>query len=188
MRPIRMNKKKRTLLLAMVCLGATFASVYGLYSVADSGQWPESWPKELEPLRAKSATFIGPTFEARHYHIPFSDREEFEAAWPHLLKMKTVGAPVILLKSPYNWVGHIAAGVIVHAPPASKEERAEPPVVTKPGDSDSPRSNWRNGNYIELFVDGKVVDLNRIKLPGDGQIIDERFRKDPASDGGKAEK
>ena len=30
-------------------------------------------------------------------------------------------------------------------------------------------------NYIELIVDGKIVDLNRIPLPADTPIIDKRF-------------
>jgi hypothetical protein len=32
-----------------------------------------------------------------------------------------------------------------------------------------------NMSYIELVVDGNVVDLNRIALPADAPIIDERF-------------
>lgn len=32
--------------------------------------------------------------------------------------------------------------------------------------------------YIELVVDGLVVDLNRIQLPPDTPIIDERFNSD----------
>jgi hypothetical protein len=31
-------------------------------------------------------------------------------------------------------------------------------------------------NYIDLIVDGDVVDLNRIPLPADTPIIDERFQ------------
>jgi len=31
-------------------------------------------------------------------------------------------------------------------------------------------------NYIELIVDGNIVDLNRIHLPADTPIIDERFK------------
>ena len=31
-------------------------------------------------------------------------------------------------------------------------------------------------NYIDLIVDGDVVDLNRIPLPADTPIIDERFK------------
>jgi len=30
--------------------------------------------------------------------------------------------------------------------------------------------------YIELVVDGQIVDLNRIPLPVDTPIIDERFK------------
>ena len=34
--------------------------------------------------------------------------------------------------------------------------------------------------YIELIVDGEIIDLNRIQLPPDTPIIDERF-KEPES-------
>jgi hypothetical protein len=30
--------------------------------------------------------------------------------------------------------------------------------------------------YIELVVDGAIVDLNRIPLPADTPIVDERFK------------
>jgi hypothetical protein len=30
--------------------------------------------------------------------------------------------------------------------------------------------------YIVLIVDGQTVDLNRIPLPGDTPIVDERFK------------
>ena len=164
-------------LIVFTCLLGAVASVYGLYSVSDTGEWPESWPEELKPLRAKSATFVGPTMSARHFHIPFATRAEFEAAWPHLLKVKSKGAPVILVKSPYTWIGRIDAGVIVHAPPATKAPREEPPVVEEPIKSNNPRIAWKNGNYMELIVDGEIVDLNRIKLPNDCRIIDERFKE-----------
>jgi hypothetical protein len=32
---------------------------------------------------------------------------------------------------------------------------------------------------IRLVVDGDIVDLNRIELPPDTPIIDERFKQDP---------
>jgi hypothetical protein len=37
--------------------------------------------------------------------------------------------------------------------------------------------------YIELVVDGKIVDLNRIALPADTSIIDERFTDGPNKSG-----
>jgi len=37
--------------------------------------------------------------------------------------------------------------------------------------------DWRtSATYIELAVDGKIVDLNRISLPADTLIFDERFK------------
>lgn len=33
-----------------------------------------------------------------------------------------------------------------------------------------------NTTYMELAVDGNIVDLNRIVLPADTPIIDERFK------------
>jgi len=37
---------------------------------------------------------------------------------------------------------------------------------------------WLRANYIELVVDGKTVDLNRIPLPEDTPIIDKRFKEE----------
>jgi hypothetical protein len=34
--------------------------------------------------------------------------------------------------------------------------------------------------YVELIIDGEIVDLNRIQLPPDTPIIDDRF-KEPTS-------
>ena len=44
---------------------------------------------------------------------------------------------------------------------------------------DTDRQIWMYTTFIELIVDGNVVDLNRIPLPADTQIIDERFRTVP---------
>jgi len=32
--------------------------------------------------------------------------------------------------------------------------------------------------YIELVVDGNIVDLNRIQMPRDTLILDERFKEE----------
>jgi hypothetical protein len=50
---------KRTIpFLAALALFAV-CPVYADYSVWDKGMWPESWPKELEPLRKQARTFEG---------------------------------------------------------------------------------------------------------------------------------
>ena len=39
------------------------------------------------------------------------------------------------------------------------------------------RIGLREGQHMHKFVDGQIVDLNRIPLPRDTKIIDNRFRK-----------
>ena len=71
------------------------------------------------------------------------------------------------------------AGVCIHTPPADS---------TGKGTGKSPRKSaktrggdrWEETIYIELIVDGEVVDLNRIPLPADTPIIDERFKENAA--------
>ena len=154
-------------LVAALTLGAA-SSVYALYSVANEGLWPKDWPQELEPLRKQSRTLVGPEVEYRHYAIPFTKREEFEAAWPHLLKVKTKGAPVVLRRGPSFWFGEKAVGVCVHTPPEGQVPNSDIKAV---------KGNWEQTIYFELIVDGTITDLNRIPLPADTPIIDERFKE-----------
>ena len=138
-----------TIAFCMVC------PAYADYGVTDKGTWPKSWPKELEPLRQQARTLVGPRLEYRHYAIPFTKREEFESAWPHLLKVKSTGAGLRLVRAPNFCLGeHAKAGIVVHSPPLGQE----------------------GTTYLELVVDGDIVDLNRIPLPADTPINDERFK------------
>src|ERR1700687_3999910 len=161
---------KRTIAILAAIAFCAVCSVHADYSVEDKGTWPKSWPEELEPLRKQSRTLEGPLVLLLHYQIPFTKREEFEAAWPHLLKVKSKGAPVILVRSPYTRLGRIDAGVFIHSPPARTGNR-EAPI-----NSTNTRERWMWTTYIELVVDGEIVDLNRIPLPADTPIIDERFK------------
>ena len=49
-----------------------------------------------------------------------------------------------------------------------------------------PYERWMYTNFIELVVDGNVVDLNRIPLPPDTPIIDLRFVQQKAAAGNAA--
>ena len=167
--------------MAIACV-AVCSTAYALYSVANEGHWPATWPKELEPLRKQSRTLIGPTFSARHYAVHFASREEFESAWPHLLKVKSKGAPIILMRGENFFLDKvIEAGVVVHCPPLGQSDNPKTPEAPITGYTDEQaRSRWAWTNYIELVVDGEIVDLNRIPLPADTPIIDERFKDDKA--------
>jgi len=65
------------------------------------------------------------------------------------------------------------AGVVFHMPPANSTQ----PEAAITGHT-NPRLHWGNTSYIELVVDGEIVDLNRIALPADTLIIDERFKEE----------
>ena len=69
--------KKTTVFLAAVAFFTVCSAVYAVYSVANEGIWPKSWPKELEPLRKQSSTLVGPMPPDHHYLIPFTKRAEF---------------------------------------------------------------------------------------------------------------
>ena len=168
---------KRLLVFLVVCTACS--AVYGLYSVAETGMWPKTWPAELEGLRIQALTLEGPTFSNLHYAIHFSDREQFESAWPHVLEVKTEGAPVFLVRGPNFFLGDDRdAGVVVHCPPAGQTENPATPEGPIAG-TQNMRTRWMNTTYVELVVDGEIVDLNRIPLPPDTPIVDERFEARP---------
>jgi hypothetical protein len=168
---------RRTALLAAVAFFVT-GSVYGLYKVYDHGAWPKSWPAELEPLRKQARTYEGPVRLYRFYLIPFTKREDFEAAWPHLLKVKSKGVPIVLVRGPKtDFFAVQPAGVIIRTPPVNEAPGPENGVSIT--DAQKADGEWRTkASYIELVVDGEIVDLNRIALPADTLIIDERFKEE----------
>jgi hypothetical protein len=118
----------------------------------------------MEPLRKQAWTW---THEfSQFYDIPFTNREEFEAAWPHILTLQGKGAPLTLMRGPHLRVDvGKTAGVQIY--PAAKWVKEGPASVTR----------------IVLVVDGKIVDLNRIPLPADTVIIDARFKGAEAGGG-----
>src|SRR5262245_20621505 len=164
-----MKRKIALLLFAALCV---VSPAYALWSLGPGGTWPQSWPQELEPLRKQAWTLVGGIANLTKYEIPFTKREEFEAAWPHILKVKSKGAPVVLVRSPDPYLGRLKAGVNINCPPGhpGKLSLPEAPIGTT-----NRWERWLYTYYIELVVDGTIVDLNRIALPADTPIIDERF-------------
>ena len=147
---------KRTPALLVAILFCVAGPVYALYGVIDRGEWPTNWPEELEPLRKQARTLVGPEELDRHYAIPFTKRDQFESAWPHLLEVNINGAPLVLVRGANFFLGKDRkAGVVIHCPPLGKSNHPA---------------------RIELVVDGEIVDLNRIPLPDDTPILDERFK------------
>src|SRR4029079_13701596 len=129
------------LLAAIVCCAAA-GSVHALYKVYDRGEWPKSWPAELEPIRKLARTYEGPVVLYRFYLIPFTKREEFEAAWPHLLKVKSKGAPIVLVRGPKNdFFAVQPAGVYIRTPPLDAAKKADNEVPAE--DAKKADGEWR---------------------------------------------
>jgi hypothetical protein len=166
---------KRMIFLAAAVLLSAAIPALALYDVSNRGEWPKSWPEALEKLRDQARTLVGPDAGSRHFAIPFKSREEFEAAWPRLLEVKTEGAPIMLVRGKNFFLDDATAGVVVHCPPEGQADNPATPPAPIAGVKE-PRMRWHLTNYIELVVDGEIVDLNRIPLPADTPIVDERFK------------
>ena len=162
--------------LAAIAGGALVSVARADYTFVLRGEWPANWPKELEPLRTQSRTLMGPLAPNRHYGIHFTKREEFEAAWPHLLKVKSKGGGLHLMRGGNFFLGGANAGVVVHAPPSDADAAALFPKGRPPN---TRLKGAIELTEIELVVDGSIVDLNRIILPPDTMITDDRFKPRP---------
>jgi len=112
-------RRKCVLALAGLAVALAPAVCFAMYSVADKGLWPDSWPEHLERLRAQARTLD----HGQHvvHEIPFNTPEEFAAAWPHILTLKSKHAPLVLLSSPNKWLGQpMTAGVRLWCPETGK--------------------------------------------------------------------
>ena len=87
-----------------------------------TGMWPKDWPQELESLRKSARTIdVGTGIQQRIYEIKFTDRAEFERAWPAILKIKTPHPPLTLHKvkpgdDSAAWLSDSVPAVRIYAP------------------------------------------------------------------------
>lgn len=78
-----------TLLTSSVCFALVF--------IDDQGRWPNTWPKELERYRDQAQSLgVAHGIQEIVHEIRFHDRDDFERAWPYILKVKSKGAPITL--------------------------------------------------------------------------------------------
>jgi hypothetical protein len=138
--------------------------------VSKEGAWPKSWPKELEPLRNQSRTLTHSN-NGHTYEIPFTNRKEFESAWPHILSIKCKEAPLILLSSPDRQLGEtIKAGVRILSPLTGT-------LVTPEGSSYPPgaESAIHSGKFLRIgppwpdYIKSESGTLPEYVVPKDGK-------------------
>ncbi|AQT68112.1 hypothetical protein STSP2_01267 [Anaerohalosphaera lusitana] len=203
----RMFKLNLAVLMAVLVSSLTFSYV----GVDNKGTWPKSWPEELESLRDQSRTVdVLHGIKEKVYEIPFTDADQFARAWPHILKVKTPGAPLILEKAPSMYCvsgtccsagarilapSNLYVGELTAGPPWPenlKTPKGSLPeyVIHEEGKWIPADPNRQKGDYhsrlrartdIVLIVDGDILDLNKIPLPPHTPIIDNRF-KDQSKD------
>jgi len=93
----KMRKKSTIILFALMTMLAS-SLCFGMAIVSETGKWPVSWPKELEPYRKQARTHeIAAVYSENVYEIRFENREKFEKLWPIILKLKDKKAPLRLL-------------------------------------------------------------------------------------------
>jgi hypothetical protein len=201
-------KKQFAMVLFTVMTFLVSSFCFAMVEISDTGTWPASWPKELEPYRKQARTVtVAHGIQETVYEIPFDNREDFEKAWPYILTLKGSGSRLILEKSPstYSISGSTSTtGVRILCPsggvsvtPDGTRLIAGPPwpenIKLKSGELPEYVVH-ENGKWVPadrshgkgcmnrarvdlvLITDGKIVDLNRIPLPPDTLIIDNRFK------------
>jgi len=168
------------LLLSLPC--------FSRVTIRNTGAWPETWPEELEPYRDQAKTLdVAHGIQERVFEISFDRRKDFEKAWPHILKVMSKGAPLVFERGPstYSVSGStLDTGVRILCPSngaAGSSEQSPEYVVNQDGKwvpfDGTNRSGFIHRARVDivLVTDGKIVDLNRIRLPSDTPIIDRRF-------------
>jgi len=111
---------KRYLFYSVVVLFCVlFSGLCFAAEMLNTGRWPASWPKELEPYRKVARTVdVACGIQEKAYEIPIDSRDEFEKMWPYILKLMTKGSLLIIEKSPSTyWMSTLEVGVRILAPP-----------------------------------------------------------------------
>jgi len=206
-----MRMKTTIALFGVVVIWAT-SCCFAMVLVHGKGTWPDSWPKELERFRNRAKSLgVATGIQEDIHEIGFRSRKEFERAWPHILKVKTKGAPLILERGPSTCPASgcaVKAGVRILCPCRGRsggpsEDKMLDTGPPWPDDLKLPTGGlpeyvvnddgkwvafdgtnrlgfiYRARVDIVLIADGEIVDLNRIPLPADTPIIDNRFKERP---------
>ena len=193
------------------------------------GNWPQNWPKELEPFRERAESIsYGMAVWTQYYIIEFRTREEFETVWPAVLKLKSKGAPIklktpgrpktdsndprIVYDKPQLWIicppqdegKYVLSpdGTYKHIGPWTDDlespDSALPERMVK-RKRDGKWVLWKGSKFhaeydgaarqarveLSLYVDGEIVDLNRIRIPENTPIKDNRVFARRKDEGGR---
>jgi hypothetical protein len=155
-------------LVVLIALQAPLSA--GARPFINYGDWPESWPKELDPLRDRSNTIIGGLFtepKQDYYDIPLESLSEFEQYWPSLLKVRSKGSPISVgrLSAPATSSSTKPVALVrIYVPPANFPQT--PPMCDEAGNAVSEERThlwYRHARGKELSDEEMaVLDLDSI--------------------------
>lgn len=178
-----MRRTRRRVALVWLLAVAACVLVHGKATGAGysemRGVWPENWPEELEPFReqAESISWFA-SAATLHYIIEFRSREEFEAVWPAVLRLKTEGAPIRLKTVDPPRTAADGARVVrdkpalmINCPPVGVYEIGPDGVYRHVGpwsDNNAFAAGPPPSMAVERKSDGKWVDWEEVRhLPRD---------------------
>ena len=180
-----------TVFASSICLGLVLGPLRG-------GGWPATCPEELEPYRKQAWTMRlssrlplmprrRPPGQHQTVHwIPFDRQEDFEKAWPAILKVKDKGAPLILERHPFShpWYRHLQpmteAGVLILCPveldrsPAvpSAEKTGAPPISSEQSHSGQRLLKFTDHwGTIQHVYNGPLGKLPEYVVADDGRWV-----------------
>ena len=154
---------------SLLILAITAVTASGLSIPHNRGEWPESWPKELEALRERAKTTEWATGSQEDSHqISFESRDDFEKYWPAFIELLGPGS-ILKFHGP-DEEGNIAPGVEIQAPSASVafDEKAKTKRTFKTGYTWPKSAYLPDGTlpeYVEAAGPGKYVPLKDIENP-----------------------
>ncbi len=195
------TRHRITLAICIALLAVVAREAKSLLETDTEGDWPSTWPKELEPLRKTSWTVgIATGNHEIEYGIPFTDRQTFESTWPSILSVRSPGATLKLVGAADQPKGANHPTVIIRTPSTAgyqnwKEVEADLNKVRTlgvggPWPNEIPLLNGQLPEYvIQKEIDGKPTWVapttqeskepdfffrarTDIELVVDGEIID----------------
>ncbi|UCD50541.1 MAG: hypothetical protein JSW27_23820 [Phycisphaerales bacterium] len=192
-------KRTRAIILLLLLASST-PFTYAMITIwRNDAPWNPVWPKELEPFRQQiEVRGVGHGIQETVFDVSFSDRAQFEKAWPVILKLKSPGVPLILEKAPsYHDVSGatMGPGVRVLWPsggvstiPGGKPLRASAPWPESIKSSSGQLPEYvvaTKDTWVPFSEDGPTTFRHRARvdlvLAVDGEVVDLnriRFPKD----------
>lgn len=163
------NRMTPYVVVALVLLGLGGDAALARKACSAHGSWPADWPKGLDAWRDRATTLrAAPLGQDGFYTVTLENRKAFEQGWAALLEVPRADrATLTLVSKPPKDAAREALG---------GKHPGRPVVQVRYYRSfgEKGKKSREVAVGITLFVDGKIVDLNRVRIPAGYRIEDRR--------------